>query len=124
MICVHFFSYLHEWEANIDKLGAGGMRAMARSYRTELRQMSYHVRRLEAQLAALGKENDQLRQLAACDAGCCCSGCAAEARAQSAEVMLAEMVARHHALLETVRGQASDRERRYLRRSGVAVYHI
>ncbi len=31
---------------------------MARGYRTELRMMSYHVRRLEAQLAALGKEND------------------------------------------------------------------
>ena len=107
----------------MDKLDAGGMRAMARSYRTELRMMSYHVRRLEAQLAALGKENDQLR-LVNCGAGCSCRGCAAESRAQTAEAMLAEMVALHQALLETVRGQASDRARRYLRRSGLDAYHI
>jgi len=107
----------------MDKLDAGGMRAMARSYRTELHMMSHHVRRLEAELAVLGKENDQLR-LVNCGAGCSCRGCAAESRARTAEAMLAEMVAMHDALLETVRGQASDRARRYLRRSGLAVYHI
>ena len=117
------FSYLHDWVARMDKLDAGGIRAVVKSYRTELHMMSHHVRRLEAELAVLGKENDQLR-LVNCGAGCSCRGCAAESRARSAEAMLAEMVAMHQALLETVRGQASDRARRYLRRSGEAVYHV
>ena len=94
------------------------------------------VRWLEARLTASEREVERLRQATdqplgrtdpvplACDAGCSCRTCAAEARAQAAEEMLAEMITRHQALLVTVRGQASDRERRYLRRSGVAVYHI
>ena len=109
--------------ARTDKLDAGGMRAMVRSYRTELHMMSHHVRRLEAELVVLGKENDQLRMVS-CGAGCSCRGCAAESRARAAEAMLAEMVAMHDALLENICGQASDRARCYLRRSGLAVYHV
>ena len=107
----------------MDKLDAGGIRAVVKSYRTELHMMSHHIRRLEAEFAVLAKENDQLRMVS-CVAGCICRGCAAESRAQTAEAMLAEMVAMHQALLETVRGQASDRARRYLRRSGLDAYHI
>jgi len=107
----------------MDKLDAGGIRAVVKSYRTELRMMSHLIRRLEAELLVMTKENNRLRMVS-CFAGCSCRGCAAESRAQAAEAMLAEMIAMHQALLETVRGQASDRARRYLRRSGLDAYHI
>ena len=128
------FSHDREWEANIDKLDAVGLRIVARSHRYYSRKLALKVRWLEAQLTASEREIERLRLERpfgdvgsvppVCVAGCSCRVCAAEARAQAAEALLAEMVARHHALLVTVRGQASDRERRYMRRSGVAVYHI
>ena len=134
--CGFYFSHDREWEANIDKLDAVGLRIVARSHRYSSCKLALQVRWLEAQLTASEREIERLRLATdrplrhadpvppVCDAGCSCRVCAAEARAQAAEALLAEMVARHHALLVTVRGQCSDRERRYMRRSGVAVYHI
>ena len=51
----------------------------------------------------------------------CAARHAAEARVRSAEALLAEMLSRHSALLEVVRGQGSARLHRYLQRNGVWV---
>ena len=94
------------------------------------------VRWMEARLTVSERDVERLRRAAdrplgrvgpvppACDAACISRSIAAEARAEVAEEMLAEMIVRHQALLATVRDGVSDRERRYLRRSGVAVYHV
>ena len=113
---------------------------MAASYRSESRNLRAQLRRLEDELAATKAESDRFRWMYenrplapvinahrerfACVAEGSCQGCAAEVRAQSAEALLAEMVTRHHALLDAVRGQGSERMLRHMRRSGVWVYNL
>ena len=92
------------------------------------------VRWMEARLTVSERDVERLRRATAfgradpvppaCDAACISRSIAAEARAEVAEEMLADMIIRHQALLATVRDGVSDRERRYLRRSGAAVYHV
>jgi hypothetical protein len=130
------FSSEREWEASIDRLDAAGLRCVARSLRRSCRELGMQVRWMEARLTVSERDVERLQRATgrplgradpvppACDAACISRSIAAEARAEVAEEMLADMIVRHQALLATVRDGVSDRERRYLRRSGEAVYHV
>jgi hypothetical protein len=120
------------------------LRTLAMSYRSQCYDYCAQLRRLKAEMEAKEKENGRLRLAAqvrrarpavdapgepsACVAGdncqCCSALRTAEARASSAEALLAEVLARHTAVLEVVRGQGSERLRRYLRRNGVLVFNL
>ena len=124
-----FFSSEREWEASIHSLDAAGLRSVARGLRRSCRELGMQVRWMEARLTVSERDVERLRRRAgpappACDSACISRSIAAEARAEVAEEMLADMIVRHQALLATVRDGVSDRERRYLRRSGEAVYHV
>jgi len=84
---------------------------------------------MEARLTVSERDVERLRRRVGpespvCGPACISRSLAAEARAEVAEEMLADMIVRHQALLATVRDGVSDRERRYLRRRGEAVYHV
>jgi len=105
------------------------LRSVARSLRRYCRETGMQVRWMEARLTVSERDVERLRRRAgpeppACGSACISRSLAAEARAEVAEEMLADMIVRHQALLATVRDGVSDRERRYLRRSGEAVYHV
>ena len=105
------------------------LRSVARSLRRYCRETGMQVRWMEARLTVSERDVERLRRRAGSESPVCGSACisrslAAEARAEVAEEMLADMIVRHQALLATVRDGVSDRERRYLRRSGEAVYHV